>query len=69
MINLLSAAPYEFFKAATILLGALSIPLSTWCGFCWAQSRYRRALVLLCCQVGLSTLDLLAWYRSMELMP
>ena len=59
---------YAILKGTTICLGALSIPLSTFIGFCFGEGRYSIALVALCVQVAISVTDGYIWFWVLENM-
>jgi hypothetical protein len=48
---------YKVLKMVTIILGALSIPLSTYVGFCFGVEEYCRGLVLLSLETALAIID------------
>lgn len=59
---------YIILKATTILIGALSIPWSTFVGFCFGEGRYSTGLVALCVQVAVSVTDGFIWFWVLENM-
>ena len=59
---------YRILKATTILIGALSIPWSTFIGFCFGEGRYSIGLVALCVQVAVSLADGYIWFWVLENM-
>ena len=59
---------YLLLRATTIALGALSIPLSTFVGFCFGEGRYSVGMVFLGLQTFLSLLDGFIWFWVLEHM-
>jgi len=59
---------YAVLKATTIALGALSIPWSTYIGFCFGEGRYSTGLVALCVQTVVSLIDGYIWFWVLENM-
>ncbi len=59
---------YTLLRSTTITLGALSIPLSTFIGFCFGEGRYSLGLVFLGLQTCLSLLDGFIWFWVLEHM-
>jgi hypothetical protein len=59
---------YQLLRATTIALGALSIPLSTFVGFCFGDGRYSVGVVFLGVQTFLSLLDGFIWFWVLEHM-
>jgi len=59
---------YAVLKATTIALGALSIPWSTYVGFCFGEGRYSTAVVALCVQTVVSLIDGYIWFWVLENM-
>ncbi len=59
---------YKMLKATTIIIGALSIPWSTFIGFCFGEGRYFTGLVALCVQVVVSVADGYVWFWVLENM-
>ena len=59
---------YKLLKTTTITIGALSIPWSTFIGFCFGEGRYTTALVALCVQVVVSVTDGYVWFWVLENM-
>jgi hypothetical protein len=59
---------YMLLRATTIALGALSIPLSTFVGFCFGEGRYSTGVVFLGLQTFLSLLDGFIWFWVLEHM-
>jgi hypothetical protein len=61
-------ARYAILKAITIALGALSIPWSTFVGFCFGDGRYFIGVVALCAQTVVSLTDGYIWFWVLENM-
>ena len=59
---------YVILKAITIFIGALSIPWSTFVGFCFGEGRYFIGVVALCCQTAVSLIDGYIWFWVLENM-
>jgi hypothetical protein len=59
---------YRILKATTIVIGALSIPWSTFIGFCFGEGRYSIGLAALCVQVAVSLADGYIWFWVLENM-
>jgi hypothetical protein len=59
---------YTVLKAITIVLGALSIPWSTYVGFCFGEGRYSTGVVALCAQTVVSLVDGYIWFWVLENM-
>ena len=59
---------YTILKATTIVIGALSIPWSTFVGFCFGEGRYFTGLVALCLQTVVSLVDGYIWFWVLENM-
>ncbi len=59
---------YTLLRATTITLGAVSIPLSTFVGFCFGDGRYSMGMVFLGLQTLLSLLDGYIWFWVLEHM-
>jgi len=59
---------YNILKATTIVIGALSIPWSTFVGYCFGEGRYFIGLVALCLQTAVSLVDGYIWFWVLENM-
>ena len=59
---------YAMLKATTIVIGALSIPVSTFVGFCFGEGRYSIGVVALCAQTVVSLADGYIWFWVLENM-
>ncbi|MCR4393175.1 MAG: hypothetical protein NUV31_02265 [Dehalococcoidales bacterium] len=59
---------YTILKATTIVIGALSIPWSTFVGYCFGEGRYFIGLVALCLQTAVSLVDGYIWFWVLENM-
>jgi len=59
---------YAVLKATTIALGALSIPWSTFIGFCFGEGRYSTGVVALCLQTAVALIDGYIWFWVLENM-
>ncbi|NWF77687.1 MAG: hypothetical protein HXY36_03735 [Chloroflexi bacterium] len=59
---------YAVLKATTIVLGALSIPWSTFVGFCFGEGRYFTGVVALCIQTAVALIDGYIWFWVLENM-
>jgi len=59
---------YIILKATTIFFGALSIPWSTFTGFCFGDGRYLTGLVSLGLQTGVALVDGYIWFWVLENM-
>jgi hypothetical protein len=59
---------YRMLKATTILIGALSIPWSTFIGFYFGEGRYSIGLAALCVQVAVCLADGYIWFWVPENM-
>ena len=59
---------YAMLKATTIVIGALSIPVSTFVGFCFGEGRYFTGLVVLCAQTVVALADGYIWFWVLENM-
>ncbi len=59
---------YAVLKATTIVLGALSIPWSTFVGFCFGEGRYSIGVVALCVQTAVALVDGYIWFWVLENM-
>jgi len=59
---------YAMLKATTIVIGALSIPVSTFVGFCFGEGRYFTGLVVLCAQIVVALADGYIWFWVLENM-
>jgi hypothetical protein len=59
---------YIVLKAATIFCGALSIPWSTFTGFCFGDGRYFTGLVSLTAQTVVALIDGYIWFWVLENM-
>ena len=59
---------YIILKAITIFIGALSIPWSTFVGFCFGEGRYSIGVVALCAQTVVSLADGYIWFWVLENM-
>ncbi|GEM_PF-3530518 len=59
---------YAILKATTIVLGALSIPWSTYIGFCFGEGRYSTGVVALCLQTAVALIDGYIWFWVLENM-
>lgn len=61
-------AKYVILKATTIVLGALSIPWSTFVGFSFGEGRYFIGAVALCAQTVVALVDGYIWFWVLENM-
>ena len=59
---------YIILKAITVVLGAMSIPWSTFVGFCFGEGRYSIGVVALCAQTVVSLADGYIWFWVLENM-
>src|SRR5512136_2913252 len=59
---------YMVLKATTIFCGALSIPWSTFTGFCFGDGRYVTGLVSLAIQTVVALVDGYIWFWVLENM-
>ena len=59
---------YVVLKATTIFFGALSIPWSTFTGFCFGDGRYSTGLISLAAQTVVALLDGYIWFWVLENM-
>ncbi|MFH0846877.1 MAG: hypothetical protein V1894_02320 [Chloroflexota bacterium] len=59
---------YNFLRGLTIFLGAVSIPLSTFIGFCFGVGRFSIGLVFLSFQTFLALADGYIWFWVIEHM-
>ena len=59
---------YTILKATTIILGALTIPWSTFTGFCFGEGRYYVGLASLCAQTLVALVDGYIWVWVLENM-
>jgi hypothetical protein len=59
---------YVFLKATTIFFGALSIPWSTFTGFCFGDGRYYTGLISLAAQTAVALVDGYIWFWVLENM-
>jgi hypothetical protein len=59
---------YVILKATTIVIGAVSIPVSTFVGFCFGEGRYFTAVVVLCAQTVVALADGYIWFWVLENM-
>lgn len=59
---------YTVLKAITIVLGAMSIPLSTFVGFAFGEGRYFVGIIALSAQTALALADGYIWFWVLENM-
>ena len=59
---------YKMLKATTIFFGALSIPWSTFTGFCFGDGRYFTGIVSLAAQTVVALVDGYIWFWVLENM-
>jgi len=59
---------YMILKATTIFFGAISIPWSTFTGYCFGDGRYLTALISLACQTVVALVDGYIWFWVLENM-
>lgn len=59
---------YMLLKGTTIFFGALSIPWSTFTGFCFGDGRYFTGLVSLAAQTAVALVDGYIWFWVLENM-
>ena len=59
---------YNILRGTTIFLGAISIPLSTFIGFCFGEGRVSTGLVFLLFQTCIALTDGYIWFWVLEHM-
>jgi len=59
---------YMMLKATTIFFGALSIPWSTYTGYCFGDGRYTTGLISLAAQTLIAFIDGYIWFWVLENM-
>ena len=59
---------YNILRGTTIFLGAVSIPLSTFIGFCFGEGRVSTGLVFLLFQTFIALTDGYIWFWVLEHM-
>ena len=59
---------YNILRGATIFLGAISIPMGTFIGFCFGEGRVFTGLVFLSLQTFIALTDGYIWFWVLEHM-
>ncbi|MCX7911710.1 MAG: hypothetical protein N2506_01915 [Dehalococcoidales bacterium] len=59
---------YAIFKTITVVLGAFSIPWSTYVGFCFGDGRFVEGMVALSIQTVVALVDGFIWCWVLENM-